>query len=177
MLLSHFTLSGFRIFLTSLWTVYGQAKQRRTAKSERGMSREDEDSEVEVVLLRRSPRTLREFSNESLENGGRVANNRYEPVVEDVEVERERVIILSGTESFHEDEGDSGISEPAEEHLLPQLQEGPPGGTDKREHICSICIQVFIPFLIAGFGMLAAGLLLDAVQVSHMELHVLVYVQ
>lgn len=129
------------------------------------MSQDDSDSEVEVVLLHRSPRTRREFSNNSLENENRHVTNRYEPVIEDVDVERERVIILSSTESFHEDERDSGISEPAEEHLLPQLEVSPDGTrVDERERICSICIQVFIPFLIAGFGMLAAGLLLDAVQ-------------
>ena len=176
MLLSHFTLSGVGIFLATLWTVYSQARQRRTTKSER-MSQEDSDSEVEVVLLHRSPRTRREFSNNSLENENRHVTNRYEPVIEDVNTERERVIILSSTESFHEDERDSGISEPAEEHLLPQLEVSPDGTrVDERERICSICIQVFIPFLIAGFGMLAAGLLLDAVQVSH-SLCVVSYMQ
>ena len=33
-----------------------------------------------------------------------------------------------------------------------------------------IAIQVFIPFIIAGFGMVAAGMLLDVVQVSHIFL-------
>ena len=171
-MLSHFTLSGIGIFLTSLWTLYNQ---RRRAKSEREMSQEG-DSEVE--LLDRSPRTRGEFSNISLEN---VLNNRntahspvtngYELAIEDVEVERERerVIILSSTESFQEDERDSGISEPAEEHLLRQTEPTPDGPrVVKKERIISIFIQVFIPFLIAGFGMMAAGLLLDAVQVSHM---------
>lgn len=74
------------------------------------------------------------------------------------------------------DEGDSGISEtPVEEHLLPQ--EGGGGGegrggddrtvysNGKRETILETLIQIFIPFMIAGFGMMAAGLLLDEVQV------------
>lgn len=34
------------------------------------------------------------------------------------------------------------------------------------ETYLSIAIQVFIPFLIAGFGMVGAGLVLDVVQVS-----------
>ena len=71
------------------------------------------------------------------------------------------------------DEGDSGISEtPVEEHLLPQEGGGGGGGDDrtvysngKRETILETLIQIFIPFMIAGFGMMAAGLLLDEVQV------------
>lgn len=35
----------------------------------------------------------------------------------------------------------------------------------KEETYFSIAIQVFIPFLIAGFGMVGAGLVLDVVQV------------
>lgn len=34
------------------------------------------------------------------------------------------------------------------------------------ESSCSIACQVFIPFMIAGMGTVAAGLLLDIVQVS-----------
>lgn len=36
---------------------------------------------------------------------------------------------------------------------------------DKDESVWSISIQMFIPFLLAGFGMVAASLLLDVVQV------------
>lgn len=35
-----------------------------------------------------------------------------------------------------------------------------------KETYLSIAIQVFIPFLIAGFGMVGAGLVLDLVQVT-----------
>lgn len=43
------------------------------------------------------------------------------------------------------------------------------GIDDPSEHESSfaICIQVFIPFLIAGFGTVGAGLVLDVVQVSY----------
>ncbi|GAB6029415.1 hypothetical protein CHUAL_005174 [Chamberlinius hualienensis] len=48
---------------------------------------------------------------------------------------------------------------------------GPPGGNESdtespigHESAISIAIQVVFPFLVAGFGMVAAGLLLDAVQ-------------
>lgn len=37
------------------------------------------------------------------------------------------------------------------------------------ETYLSITVQVFIPFLIAGFGMVGAGLVLDVVQVSVMS--------
>lgn len=33
------------------------------------------------------------------------------------------------------------------------------------ENVCSISIQMFVPFLLAGFGMVAASMLLDVVQV------------
>jgi hypothetical protein len=72
------------------------------------------------------------------------------------------------------DDGDSGISETAvEERLLPPASPAGTadkgleyGGSGKKESILETLIQVFIPFMIAGFGMMAAGLLLDAVQVS-----------
>lgn len=38
------------------------------------------------------------------------------------------------------------------------------------ESVWSISIQMFIPFLLAGFGMVAASLLLDVVQVSRINL-------
>ena len=82
---------------------------------------------------------------------------------------RERVVIL--TEHDERDgEEDSGISEAAEEHLLAadstRDTSNQAGRIEPRkETIWHVAIQVFIPFLIAGFGMMAAGLLLDKVQV------------
>ena len=38
--------------------------------------------------------------------------------------------------------------------------------SNQSEHILSLSFQVFIPFLIAGFGTVGAGLVLDVVQVS-----------
>lgn len=78
------------------------------------------------------------------------------------------------TDKLERDDGDSGISETAEEHLLPRGNRagGREGGAPapeyakrKKETILETLIQVFIPFMIAGFGMMAAGLLLDTVQV------------
>ena len=68
----------------------------------------------------------------------------------------ERVTILTN----HNEEEDSGISETS--LLEPEMARanGP-----RREKMVDIFVQVFIPFMIAGFGMMAAGLLLDAVQV------------
>lgn len=40
---------------------------------------------------------------------------------------------------------------------------------DDDENVWSISIQMFIPFLLAGFGMVAASLLLDVVQVLHIN--------
>lgn len=55
-------------------------------------------------------------------------------------------------------EVDSGVSELADEDA--QSFTSP-----RREKLCSVLVQVAIPFIIAGFGMMAAGLLLDTVQV------------
>ena len=74
-------------------------------------------------------------------------------------------------EEGERDDGDSGISvTAAEERLLPRGKEEEGGSSPeygKRESILETLIQVFIPFMIAGFGMMAAGLLLDKVQVCH----------
>jgi hypothetical protein len=81
---------------------------------------------------------------------------------------RERVVILTEHEAPDRDaEDDSGISEATEEHLLADSREADrPSRTEPRkETMWHVGIQVFIPFLIAGFGMMAAGLLLDKVQV------------
>lgn len=40
--------------------------------------------------------------------------------------------------------------------------------TQSEETFLSIAIQVFIPFLIAGFGMVCAGLVLDRIQVRYL---------
>ena len=86
--------------------------------------------------------------------------------MEEEDVERETVIITTRVSEYNGDgDHDSGIS--CEDHLLTEQGgvEGP--RTPKKERLRDICIQVFIPFMIAGFGMMTAGLLLDTVQVSH----------
>ena len=86
----------------------------------------------------------------------------------------ETAVILTeprATDKLDRDDGDSGISETAvEERLLPRgAQENGKSmsdyGNGKKESVLETLIQVFIPFMIAGFGMMAAGLLLDEVQV------------
>lgn len=83
-----------------------------------------------------------------------------------------------GTGKQDRDDGDSGISETTavEERLLPHFEGAdttrervPEYGSAKKETILETLIQVFIPFMIAGFGMMAAGLLLDTVQVRILE--------
>lgn len=73
-------------------------------------------------------------------------------------------------DKLERDDHDSGISEAAEEHLLPGARDREARGgsaptSGKKETVLETLIQVFIPFMIAGFGMMAAGLLLDRVQV------------
>ncbi len=65
-------------------------------------------------------------------------------------------------------EADSGVSELAEEDAQSLAR-------PRREKLCSVLVQVAIPFIIAGFGMMAAGLLLDAVQVYIQQMCIYVY--
>ena len=93
-------------------------------------------------------------------------DNDDEDVIEQGQGYRERVVILTEHEEG-DVEGDSGISEVMEEHLLADSREADQSGRaePRKETMWHVAIQVFIPFLIAGFGMMAAGLLLDKVQV------------
>lgn len=82
----------------------------------------------------------------------------------------ERVVILSDrNEGEGNGDADSGISlteMAGEEHLGPNRLKHP-SMYDKPESLLILVVQIVIPFFFAGFGMMAAGLLLDAVQVSY----------
>lgn len=102
-------------------------------------------------------------SGEELLEGevSRIAMDLLEREGEQVVFMKPRITELQVNEE--EGDGDSGIS--CEDHLLSEGQgAGGPHGPQK-EKLRDILVQVFIPFMIAGFGMMAAGLLLDAVQV------------
>lgn len=78
----------------------------------------------------------------------------------------ERVMILSDHDGDRGNgDADSGISLSdvvGEEHPISgRVCQG-----DKPESLVVLVLQIVIPFFFAGFGMMAAGLLLDAVQVS-----------
>ena len=66
------------------------------------------------------------------------------------------------------DDNDSGISESASEesNMLTELPERMVQPEKKKESLIGIILQIFFPYLIAGFGMMLAGFLLDYVQVS-----------
>ena len=70
----------------------------------------------------------------------------------------------------HDDAAEAGLL--GDEGRLPDLVAGSKfygaiEGEEKIESYFAITIQVSIPFLIAGLGMVGAGLVLDAVQVSN----------
>lgn len=78
----------------------------------------------------------------------------------------ERVVIASDRASEEANgDADSGISLGEDQSGLgnKRTQVPPP------ESLCLLVVQIVIPFIFAGFGMMAAGLLLDAVQVSGRE--------
>lgn len=93
----------------------------------------------------------------------------------------ETAVILTeprAEDKMERDDGDSGISDPAvEERLLPTASRTKENGDgslpeynngQKKESVLETLVQVFFPFMIAGFGMMAAGLLLDEVQVLYL---------
>ena len=92
-----------------------------------------------------------------------LGDNDNEDVIEGQEY-TERVVIVTETDERAIDE-DSGISEAAEDQLLSESRDAEHKVEPRKETIWHVGIQVFIPFLIAGFGMMGAGLLLDKVQV------------
>lgn len=88
------------------------------------------------------------------------------------EAATERVAIVSGSGEDRENgDADSGISLSevmGEDHSAAGGAGGSPVKGDKHQHqesLGMLVIQILIPFFFAGFGMMAAGLLLDAVQV------------
>ncbi len=97
---------------------------------------------------------------------GRMAIERLDREGEQVVFMQPRIIELRLKDEEEGDpDQDSGIS--CEDHLLKVsegLEAGGPRGPQK-EKLRDILVQVFVPFMIAGLGMMAAGLLLDAVQV------------
>ena len=71
----------------------------------------------------------------------------------------------------HED--DSGISESASEESS-LMTETPKGGDkEAKEGWASVVLQIFVPYLIAGVGMMLAGMLLDHVQVKAKRMRLL----
>ena len=76
----------------------------------------------------------------------------------------EKVVILSDHGEERNGDADSGISV-SEEHPMTGRGKGE-GRGEREESLLMLVLQILIPFFFAGFGMMAAGLLLDAVQVS-----------
>lgn len=104
-------------------------------------------------------------SNQDFQQDSALLDNNDDDELIEGQRYRERVVIMTE----HEDrtaEEDSGISEAPEDHLLTDSKEAESRAEPRKESMWHIAIQVFIPFLIAGFGMMAAGLLLDKVQVT-----------
>lgn len=131
--------------------------------------------QCQPLLENRESETSQEDpSSPSLTARGRVKSNSQEPAKYE-----ERVIILSdGRRRGEEGEGggregnngdaDSGISLSEESGERSQHNNGTtttPTITGKsQESLLTLIVQIVIPFFFAGFGMMAAGLLLDAVQ-------------
>lgn len=153
MLLSPFTVSVIGIAVVSILTWFIQLKERKAMSEEDGGKQQVETTPANH--LRRET-----VSNQHRQYSPRQPNSNHVGGEEGEECER---VAIQTVHNGEEEDDDSGISELPyghEEHLLDL-----PRRRMKRETLWDVCIQVFIPFMIAGFGMLAAGLLLDTVQV------------
>lgn len=140
----------------------GTHARRRTTQAE--MERRSFSPKYKPLLEEResvSEGSLHSEEGSSLvEQSGRQAQGEYQ----------ERVLILSdrGGDGEANGDADSGIS------LSDMVGEDHPAGSgkslavtlEKPEPLLLLVVQIVIPFFFAGFGMMAAGLLLDAVQVS-----------
>ena len=140
----------------------GGARRRNTAE----MNKRRSFSPQYAPLLEERESVSEEASVRSEEDGdpgnGEEGSTRHHRV----EYE-ERVVILSDHGRGEENgDADSGISlsedHPGSRHPQAAKQRG-------QEPLPLLVVQIVIPFFFAGFGMMAAGLLLDTVQVSRAE--------
>lgn len=140
---------------------YGTHARRRTQMDRRSFSPKYKP------LLEEQESVSSETSLRSEENGGSSVGQGGKREYE------ERVVILSD----HDNKGgsgdaDSGISltEMAGEDHGQSGDKHTKFNFTKPESLLLLVVQIVIPFFFAGFGMMAAGLLLDAVQVSNSRL-------
>jgi len=95
--------------------------------------------------------------------------------------DKERLGTLSDTRVPYESSGTSvSLDREDEDSMLSELGGDDAGGTllekeiklsannqtEHKETLMAMVVQIVLPFFLAGFGMMAAGLLLDTVQVS-----------
>lgn len=80
----------------------------------------------------------------------------------DLEEEQNQIMVEPVAALTLAEEGENGrLPDVVVETKMLTSEESP----ERNESYLAIAIQVFIPFLIAGFGMVGAGLVLDVVQV------------
>lgn len=80
----------------------------------------------------------------------------------DSEVVNDMELTIVPSPAVESSENDNGILP----DVVVEAKVFPEGGDQTHETYLSIAIQVFIPFLIAGFGMVFAGLVFDKIQVE-----------
>lgn len=168
MLLVHCcVLSDLGALVLAVWAWYSHLGEKEA------MSKKEEAIDLEFVGHRSPVRARTRTRSNNYEESISELNLRNTHSDGELEGERERVVILSEVElrRGEDEDEDSGISEPAcEDRLLAFPEEMAGRGTGgKKERLQDIFVQVFFPFMIAGFGMMAAGLLLDEVQVRPLE--------
>lgn len=125
-----------------------------------------------------------------IDSGDDFNTKTEDPQIEDVNSDEEpfgrillrshkepEVSIVNG-ECLHDDEGND-LEPLIPEHIQREGSDVLRDDSDKtlgeEESSFSIALQVFFPFLIAGFGTVAAGLLLDVVQVSKLIIYIFIH--
>lgn len=128
----------------------------------------DEDKEeAEVIGLRQRKQRNKKSQPKSKKMVG-PGNQKF--------ISKQLADISMELELISDDESDNDTTRLINDSMIPKVAingkkpvSQPPKPIDEDESVCSISVQMFIPFLLAGFGMVAASLLLDVVQVREIK--------
>lgn len=140
-----------------------------------------------TITKRRSRKKVASSSTKMVPKASVIVDDSYE-TLQSPDVGLEREVLFSDEETFgrllprhhkklevangecvtnnEDDDLTPLITDPNERSSTTLLKDDTAKSLDREETSFAIALQVFFPFLVAGFGTVAAGLLLDVVQVT-----------
>lgn len=134
------------------------------------MTSKDTDTNIKVAVRRRNESISSESPTNVLEDLSTLPiTERSPPPPQTAAIHNGKIKHVVLIETSPQDE-DSGISESASEELTLVSEDHKEDVAIKdKDGLCRRFFQIFFPFLIAGAGMMLAGMLLDYVQVCYMN--------